>query len=541
MNLKNVEEELEKGNYQILNKLIELNNQQQIDNIISSINLFKYCKYEEDFNEVKKIFDFIDNYYKLFKSVDIFKDSKVLIKITQNKVMNNDLWVDFIKNNCINSEWFFELLKPSNFYNFDIAKFQSNIEKINLYFGVSLQEKANNYYKELRKNMSNYVNKIIIDMNNDIENLNDEEQEDFIYFIKQIILDNEYESLFNVELQGLSQDEINKYQDFKKNYVNIILTIKLYVDLLLAELFEATPTVVYKDMLELFAFHQRISENEKFLSEEPVFNSLSIMNLYENIITMGWWISSSEEAEEFGNQLKEFNIKERFYDDMLLARRKSEKLLKAKLYNFSSNDYCKDPKLINKWPNITIYDLRGNDKKYSLIIRTLGIPFNQNYTNSHIFDCYTYINESNNYAQFTNGKNSSYNYIYGYYSFPDDYLIYTSKDDSFTLNHDKYLEPVRKSILTDGSVTLTEINILNNKIDNNYVQFKPDFIVAYNDISQEIYNDSLRLNIPVVLLTSHNEKVDYNFYPYGYPKSSYYGESSSITSEYFKDNVQKNM
>lgn len=522
----------------ILNEILNIENKEKIDIIIESIKgiLFNEC-FNGYFGTSAVSLDFINNYYERFGDINPFLDINLGEKIAKSSSNSNFYILKNVEGNIIESKWFFELIKPTNANSISIAKFQYVIEKINIETGISLQEKASRYYRKVRNAISSYVDRSIQNKLNTTESLDEQFQDKFIAFINSLMIDQTYYDYFEYNFEDLDEEENSKLHDLEKKLEKPLLIIKLYVDLVIGELFEATPTVVYKDMIEMLYFHKSLSEEDKFLSESPVFDNLSIIEIYLNIVYMATE-NSTAEIEAFVQKLKNINIKERFYDDMLMARRKSEELITKKLYSFPETDICKDLKVCQKWPRVKIFDLRDTNKKYNLLVRNL-IAFDESKGKNHRFDCYTYINQSNNLGHFSSGKNgTSGNFLYGYFNIEPDHIVFQSRDDSYTTPQDSEIMANEQSILANGEFRLDEINIANNFYENGYIPKKPDYIIAYNEIDENIYNESLRLQIPILLLNpmSYGDEYNVHFTPY----SAYYSETASIDTNYFNEQLNNN-
>ena len=521
---------------EILKEILNIENKEEIDIIIESIKeiLLNEC-FSGFYGTSAVSLDFINSYYERFGNINPFLSLNLSKKIA-NSSPNNCILKN-VECSIIETKWFFELIKPTNAKSISIAEFQFAIEKINIKTGISLQEKASRYYRKVRNSISSYVDLLIKNKLNIIESLDEQNKDKFIGFYESLVSDQAYNGYFEYNWEDLDEEENSKLHDLEKKLENPLLIIKLYVDLVIGELFEAPPTVVYKDMAEMLYFHQSLSEEDKFLSESPIFDNLSIFEIYICIVYMAKK-NSTTEIEEFVQKLKNINIKERFYDDMLIARRKSEELITKKLYSFPETDICKDLEVCQKWPRVKIFDLRDTNKKYNLLVRNLQ-TFDENKGKNHRFECYSYINQSNNLGHFSGGKNGlSGNFLYGYFNIDPDHIVFQSRYDSYTNPQDPEIMANEQSILADGTFRLDEINIANNFEENGYIPKKPDYIIAYNEINENIYNESLRLQIPILLLNpiSYGDEYSMQFYPY----SMNYQDTASVDTNYFNEQLSNN-
>lgn len=238
-------------------------------------------------------------------------------------------------------------------------------------------------------------------------------------------------------------------------------------------------------MLEMLYFYESFPDEDKFLATEPVFDDLNIFEVYLNTIYLATRDSVSQ-IDDYIENLKKINIKERFYDDMLAARKKSEELLTAKLYSFPESDVCKDLEISKRGPDTKIYDLRNTCKKYNLVVRHLN-RYDDKCGKTHRFECYSYINDKFNHVHFSGGSNSlPGTFNYGYLNIEPDHLVFASRYDSYTDPMDTELRAKEQSILADGEFSLAEINIANEVGMDGYISKKPDYIITYNEIDENI-------------------------------------------------------
>ncbi len=523
-NLKNVGYDYMKLK-EMLDGIMELEEQEKIDKIIESIKdtLIKMCSP----NNIAIILDFVKKYYEKFGNVSPFLNSGFNDKL---RISNANSMLTGVQQDVIKSDWFFELIKPTNARKVSIAEFQAVIDNINIQTGVSLQEKASRYYSNVRSAIKPYVDSLIREKDNIVEHFDEKYNGKLSAFINLLLSDQGYNNCFEYVYEDLTDIENNELQNLERKMEKSLLFIKLYVDLAIGELFEATPTVVYKDMLEMLYFYESLSDEDKFLSPEPIFDDLNIFDVYLDTVYLATKGSVSE-IDDYIEKLREINIRERFYDDMLAARRKSEELLTSKLYSFPESDICDDAEVTNRWPGAKIYDLRNTDKKYNLVVRRLS-SFNEESGKTHRFECYSYVNDRFNHVHASKGENFlSGTFGYGYLNIESDHLVFASRDDSNTVPTNTEIRANEQSILANGEFSLIEINIANDISEDGYVPKKPDYIIAYNEIDENIYDESLRLGIPILLLDprSYESEVDLHFLPY----DVHYNITASIDSDYY--------
>lgn len=512
---------------EILDGIMELEEQEKIDKIIESIKdtLIKKCSP----NNIAIILDFIKKYYERFGNVSPFLNSGFNKKL---RISNANSMLTGVQRDVIESDWFFELIKPTNAKIVSIPEFQVIIDNINIQTGVSLQEKASRYYRNVRSAIKPYVDSFIRERDNIVEQFDEKYNGILSSFINSLLSDQGYYGYFNTVFEDLTDVENNELHNLERKMEKPLLFIKLYVDLAIGELFEATPSVVYIDMLEMLYFQESLSDEDKFLSPEPVFEDLNIFDVYLNIVYLATKGSVSE-IDDYIEKLRGINIKERFYDDMLTARRKSEELLTSKLYSFSESDICTDAKVTNRWSDAKIYDLRNTDKKYNLVVRRSN-KFDEKIGKKLRFECCSYVNDKFNHVHWSYGKNfDSGIYGYGYLNFEPDHLVFASRNDSFTSPKNTEIRANERSLLADGSYSLIEVNFVNDIGEDGYIPKKPDYIIAYDEINEDIYDESLRLGIPILLLDPRSFEIEPDLH--FSPDDDRYNETASIDSAYFSE------
>ena len=440
-----------------------------------------------DVNSLELFLDYIENYYRANKNVNIFKNSNIFINIVDDiggkyKVVKNyGLNSNYVKmieilKNFTSKPYFTELFNPLNSKTIDICSFQKMIDIIYECTGIYLQNKYSKIYNQLRNSIREDVRKLCLKNKSLIESLPIEEQERFS-------LEN---SNFYLGKTKLKHD--SPYKEIMENSKYI----KVYIDLTISELFKTSPNVVYFDIISML----RINNQLHFLSDEDA-------NLYSYIIST---VCSNDidKVQEMADKLESINIVEKFYDDMLKARRSSAAGIIKDLYKPNDDDLYHD----EKYPDAVIYDLRDPSKKFSMIIRGLGRPFDENYIGRMRFLCCSLRN---------NNKTKQHwgTFVYGY-NIDEDDIIWQSEHDHYTEKTNSELTSKFRSILVpSGRFLLDEINIVNEATVENgktkYIQRKPSFIVAYDEITDEVYNESKRLNIPIYLVRTLDEskKSDY--------------------------------
>ena len=83
-----------------------------------------------------------------------------------------------------------------------------------------------------------------------------------------------------------------------------------------------------------------------------------------------------------------------------------------------------------------------------------------------------------------------------------DAFSYDDKNNNTTNYVNRLFSPKE---LMDVTSSVNEIQINNYKDDNGFLAMKPDYIVAIDEITEDIEKESKRLNIPIVLIASSME------------------------------------
>ena len=129
-----------------------------------------------------------------------------------------------------------------------------------------------------------------------------------------------------------------------------------------------------------------------------------------------------------------------------------------------------------------------------------------------------------------NGINRKNIYVYGYKNIDPKYGYAISYSDSFTNN--RFRDGIYEtSNFPPVYFPMDEVNLATINEDGIYKEIIPDFVVAYDEISDNIVKESKRLNIPIVLLK--RKIIDINPNDFLYDNSDYYREESL-------DNLVKN-
>ena len=376
---------------------------------------------------------------------------------------------------------FFDKLKHSNF-----SEFRRNINAVEKYNDpLIIQSKLSKYYDELineydkDRGIFKYYGNVFDNPNLLKENMRD----DFI---------------FNFDVRYVFTSYIDYNDDGKlvlKNSDELLDKLKNITSLKLSEvivdaLFCDNIYNVWLNIREMLRYNNSMSSSDRIINGERV-------SFYELIFDFDN-VSSDDKIELF-NKFKDKSINFMFYDDLRKLKNYAYDKIKDDMFVISNNDDKINDEFSKKY-GTTIYDLR--DSKYTMMVRTLGCRYQEGTNNSR--DCYSIISDENNEVY----EHGNYDNIYGYSFFDNDMVIHMLEKDSFSSDISdrsgvsRYVNRIMTSKeLTNGSSWYSEVDIANKKDDNGkYKTMKPDFIIAYDFVSDLNVIESKRLGIPIVLI-----------------------------------------
>ncbi len=238
----------------------------------------------------------------------------------------------------------------------------------------------------------------------------------------------------------------------------------------------------------IFMFFEKLYYNK--MCRVPMQKVQELLyGLFDNI--------SSEDKINLFNKLRDKNISTIFYDDLRRIKDYAYDKIKEDMIDLSKYNDKINKEYSAKY-GFNVYDLR--DCEYTMLVRTLGSRYKEETINTR--DCYSIISNENSNVY---GDGSI---VYGYYSFDNDNIIHMLEQDSFSSNSydnenvTKYVNRIMTSKeIVNGSSWYSEVDIANKKDDNGkYKTMKPDFIIAYDFVSDLNVIESKRLGIPIVLI-----------------------------------------
>lgn len=417
--------------------------------------------------------DFFKNNYK----VSYVYDKVNLIRYALEGISFSD---DILK-----KKDFFEKLKSSSF-----IEFRSIINELEKNNNVDIIErKVDNYYMDII-NSYDAGTGIFKEYSKYIDNPN-------IYFEKSSYILSEdaayaISSHRSYDYDTNSRSIVNKNE--LMNELRKITSHKLS-EVIVDSLFKDNIYNVWLNLKEMLRYNSKLTDNKVINDERCNFYKL-ILNI-DNV--------SSNEKIALYKRLKDKKMNILFYDDLRKLKDISYTIINDSLYDVNK-DISNLNKELSQSYGVDVFDLR--DKEYTMLIR--GKPSHRDITGRRR-NCYSVISSDNSNKY---GKHDFLLY-YGYNSFDIDRVAHALEQDSFS-SDTKNNAPsnyVNRLMMPEeivrNSTWYSEFDIVNPKIDNmKYETKKPDFIVAYDTITDKDINEAKRLGIPIVFIKEKNLDMD---------------------------------
>lgn len=393
--------------------------------------------------------------------------------------MIDEALLEKLKNNpnLMYSETFFNELKSESLIDFrNKVNSVENID-VSLYFENKIREYYDfllSQYNSKTKLFNTYNDIIYCLKTGDYRNFNPNENDIFI-------LNNEV------------LNEINM-NDIEKTYNNLLeITNRKISEIIIDSLFQDTYYNVIINIKEMIRYNSLLKENEKVLNLDKI-------EFYKNILNFD--IISCEDKIKLYNELKNKNINLEFYDDLRNIKNICYTKIKESIINLDEKSDFIDKELSDKY-NTIIYDFK--DKEYVMLVRTRD---EYKEKTDYRIDSYSLI---------SNEKNNVYpgKFIYGYKTFDIDCISHIFESDSGvkkvrdkkSIGTSKVNRLLTVEQLIKGDSNYNEINIVNKKNDvGSFAVVKPDFLIVYDIIDEEVIKESKRLNIPIVII--REKKLD---------------------------------
>lgn len=328
------------------------------------------------------------------------------------------------------------------------------------------------------------------------------------YVIENIVKLLEKKSDFHVLYQFLVDESNKKASEiivdalFNDTFYNVLINIK-----------------------EVLRYSSGLSINDKFLTEEK-------FSFYQSILD----IDKMSYASKIGlyHKNKDKNINLMFYYDVRKAKDISYKKIHESLIDISKHPEFKNNNLSSNL-GVDIYDLR--EQQYFMLISCADkLKDKTNYK----FGYYTLMSDKNT------AYYNTYDFVYGYCSFPLDHVLHVfesdagipkeAADDSLGIDFRKVNRIMTPEEIVMNGDGYSEIDILNKKtsIDNEYLEMKPDFIVAIEDVEEKHIVESKRLHIPIVIIKKQLLKNDKDSVIEFYDNLDDYTNKEPESIEYFR-------
>lgn len=389
---------------------------------------------------------------------------------------------------------FFDMLKHSNF-----SEFRININAVEKYNDpLIIQSRLAKYYDELineydkDRGIFKYYGEIL----DNPSLLKSKKMDDFIFnfdvkyaFSPYMDYDNDGNIFFEN-----SDELLDKLKSITSLKLSEVIVDALFCDSIYN---------VWLNIREMLRYNEKMIPSDRIIDKGRVSFYELIFN-FDNV--------SSDDKIELFNKFKDKNINSMFYDDLRKLKDYAYDRIRDDMFVISNNGDKISNELSKKY-GTPVYDLR--ESKYTMMIRALGCRYQESTNNSR--DCYSIVSDENNEVH------GNYDNIYGYSSFDNDRVIHMLEMDSFSSDIrdrsgvSRYVNRIMTSKeITNGSSWYSEVDIANMKDDNGkYETMKPDFVVAYDMISDINVIESIRLGIPIVLikksLLKDSDRIDTGF------------------------------
>ena len=455
--------------YELLKKLIFKIEEIKPDYRLIFLKMVDYEKQMsllwEDFSDktIVKLLDIVEpkcvSYFfqNNLRARHIYKQVNIAHLVNRGVVFNIDI---------LKSKDFFDGLKESSFISF--RNNINNAEKYNMPFYI--EEKLKEYYEDL---ISNY----------------NSETKMFKCYERLLINHN----LLKKEKKNyiLSEDIIVNFGNLLGNKQDVIDYLKKETSSKLSEiiidcLFQDNIYNVWLNINEMLRFNEKVN----YLTKEKYEFYKMILNI-DNV--------DSDKKVQLYNQLKDRNYNLIFYEDIRKLKDLSYDMIQKEMLKPIEHPEYLDKENTLKY-GVDVYDLRN--REYTILVRRE--TKHRNYSKS-VRNCYSLISNENNISF---GIEDFNEYLYGYNTLEKERVLHVLEVDAYSENDkedaSKYVNRIMTSKeIVNSSISYSEIQIINikNLYDSKvYDTKKPDFLVVYETISEDIVKESKRLNIPIVII-----------------------------------------
>ncbi len=400
--------------------------------------------YAKDITDVKELAMLV-NYNHAFRE-SFFRDDSRAVSLLESGLVSVSLILRGnleVSGDILQSEVFFDGLKDTS-----MITFRNNLDKA---------MKQNPSYALLQK-MENYERNLIESF--------DLETEQFAFY--KGLEEKEYISLYESKKDKFLYGEspfIGHWQESKYSK-------KKFEDLIIDYLFNDNIYNVIKNIKEMFRYQKNVGK---------ILLSEFSLELYQKIIN--WQELSSREKLGIYLEYKNLQVHTMFYEDIRKCRENSYKEMIAKLY---------DPKMKNEGLSskygVDVYVLDGQD--FTMLVRGLHDHYA---TNFGVYrECFSLINHEN-----MDVMDASY--YYGYTNIDFGAISHVSEVDSFSCDMKDSSNRVNR-IMTSEEINsyagYSEIQI----VMKDEKSLKPDYLVAFDALSELEIQSASSLHIPIVLI-----------------------------------------
>lgn len=274
------------------------------------------------------------------------------------------------------------------------------------------------------------------------------------------------------------------------------LTSKKISEIVVDGLFSDNYYNVCSNIREMFRFNSKLSSEERVLDKDKE-------EFYQLILDFDK--SSCSDKIKLYRELKDKNINLMFYEDLRKLKDKSYDMIKSSLFNANNSEL--DKELSDKYGTM-VYDMR--DKDFFMLVRSEKRHYDESMLRRN---CYSIISNDNT-SVYTDGSAN----IYGYNSFENDRVLHMFEGDSFSADsRNDDLSSGSKRVnrimtakeLANGDSWYSEVQLVNLKKEGDiYTAKKPDFIVAYDEPSEENIAESKARGIPIVIIRRQKLEKD---------------------------------
>ena len=390
----------------------------------------------------------------------------------------------------------------------DTKSYRFLINKLQISNDVSLLEKKRKEYIDNQIEIYDYDNdmlKVYSDFYGEIACLDEDKRLDSCFDI----LDRYFNSFGFEQIKNdlgyklyeiLSKRGLTGLKDYLQNKSKLSLS-----NMIIDYHFEDVPFNVLIDLKELVKFQYT---EGRILSDEDIKLYLSVCDI-DN--------SSTEKIFQIHNTLKQFNMKEKFYDDIRASKDKSYQMINDKVLNKQNIIKFYDEEVSNEY-GVPIYTLDGDD--FMVVVKSL--PASKEYILNTI-DSYAdgssfSIDGSDKLCTYKD-PHDCYNLVYC--SLPKNQIVHVYPVDSFSKYNrgkgngtdriNKIYTPdelVNVSYHYNELIVATPNNTINSELDKKLESPELLAIYCYDNITMNDIESAKRNNCGIIVVKTDKYKID---------------------------------